>query len=234
MRETVSRARDLIGCCLVIFDDQHGFRGGRIVETEAYCADAPASHAYGGRTRRNASMFLPPNHVYVYRSYGIHWCLNLVTADEGTGEAILIRGVEPLWGIDGMYERRGLTRPEGTHEAVGGVHHPADRRLTNGPGKLCQALGIDGSWDGVPLAPPEAAPGPETGTGAGITERRIGVICNGGNGCPPTVSPDDVIAGPRVGISRAVDRPWRFRLRGNRFAGGDVREPRRTTVRRRR
>lgn len=182
-RPTVRRARELVGARLWITVDGER-RGGRIVETEAYCADDPASHSYRGETRRNGAMFLPEGHIYVYRSYGIHWCLNVVTAAAGVGEAVLIRAIEPLWGLPGMYRRRGI------HPPVGAVVVP---RLTNGPGKLCQALGIDGSWD----------------------RRRIG----DGIYLEPAAGAPSVEAGPRVGISVATDLPWRFRLVGSRFTG---------------
>jgi DNA-3-methyladenine glycosylase len=128
-------APDLIGVTLLV----DGV-GGRIVEAEAYDHEDPAAHGYGGRTERNASMFGPPGHAYVYRSYGIHWCLNFVCSATGNAEAVLIRALEPVRGLDVMYERRGLRDP---------------RLLCSGPGRLCQALGIARRQDGLPLdAPP--------------------------------------------------------------------------------
>jgi DNA-3-methyladenine glycosylase len=193
MRETVQRARQLIGAHLVVNDADGRQCGGRIVETEAYCADDPASHSYRGRTRRNGSMFLPANHIYVYRSYGIHWCLNVVTAAAGVGEAVLIRAIEPLWGIEEMYRRRGF-------EPTGRAVNP---RLTNGPGKLCQALGITGELDGVDLNDP-------AGT-LRITPGSLGSTTSEG------LTADAVSSGPRVGISKNVEVPWRFTLTANRF-----------------
>ena len=110
--------------------------GGTIVEVEAYDHEDPAAHGYGGRTERNASMFGPPGHAYVYRSYGIHWCLNFVCSSTGSAEAVLIRALEPTHGVDVMRERRGLSDP---------------RLLCAGPGRLCQALAITRDHDGLPL-----------------------------------------------------------------------------------
>jgi len=151
--------------------------GGRIVEVEAYDGEDPASHGFRGETARNRSMFGPPGHAYVYRSYGIHWCLNLVCDEPGRAEAVLVRALEPTHGLGRMIERRGT-------EDV--------RLLCSGPGRLCEALGITGEHDGLPLDRPPFRLEP----------------------APASV---DVVAGPRIGLSRATERPWRYAEAGSRY-----------------
>jgi DNA-3-methyladenine glycosylase len=165
-------APELIGVTLLVAGV-----GGTIVEVEAYDQDDPASHGFRGRTARTAAMFGPPGHAYVYRSYGIHWCLNLVCAAEGRAEAALVRALEPTHGLETMRERRGL---EGA------------RSLCSGPGKLCQALGISRVHDGLALdEPPFELVARET---------------------EPAVA-----VGTRIGITRAVEQPWRYGLAGSPF-----------------
>lgn len=128
-------APELIGVTLLV----NGV-GGPIVEVEAYDQEDPASHSYRGRTARNAAMFGPPGHAYVYRSYGIHWCLNFVCGEPGRAEAVLVRALRPEHGLAAMRARRGVE---------------AERALCSGPGKLCQALGVSREHDGAALdAPP--------------------------------------------------------------------------------
>jgi DNA-3-methyladenine glycosylase len=148
-------APDLIGVTLLV----DGV-GGCIVELEAYDQEDPASHGYRGRTARNASMFGPPGHAYVYRSYGIHWCLNLVCAEEGVSEAVLIRALEPTHGIQEQQARRGV----------------ADlRALCSGPGKLCQALAVTREHDGLPLDRPPFRLEHRTDVPQIVTGPRIGI-----------------------------------------------------------
>lgn len=169
-RDPLDVAHDIIGVTLLVHD-----AGGEIVEAEAYDQTDPASHSYGGRqTQRNVSMFGPPGHAYVYRSYGVHWCLNFVC---GKGGAVLIRALQPAHGMDRMFARRGAV-PE--------------RRLCAGPGNLTEALGITGELDGKPLTAPPFR----------LLARSTYF---------------EVAAGPRIGITRGVELPWRFVLAGSPF-----------------
>jgi DNA-3-methyladenine glycosylase len=150
-------APDLIGVTLLV-----GGVGGRIVEIEAYDQEDPASHAFRGETPRNKAMFGPPGYAYVYRSYGIHWCLNLVCDEPGRAEAVLVRALEPTHGLDAMRARRGME---------------AERMMCSGPGRLCQALAVTREHDGLPLDEPpfellarDRKPEIATGPRIGITQ----------------------------------------------------------------
>jgi DNA-3-methyladenine glycosylase len=173
-RDVARVAPGLIGCLLLV----DGV-GGVIVETERYQQDDPASHSFRGPRGRAAIMFGPPGHLYVYRSYGIHWCANLVCEPEGRGAAVLLRALAPTHGLPAMRARR-PDRP--------------DRLLCAGPGRLCAALGVDGSLDGI---------------SAVAEDGRVALH-----------APDraaDVVSGRRIGITRAADRVWRFGMRGSPF-----------------
>jgi DNA-3-methyladenine glycosylase len=165
-------APDLIGATLL-------FKGvgGVIVEVEAYHHTDPAAHSFGGRTERNAVMFGPPGYAYVYRSYGIHWCLNFVCEPEGVASAVLIRALAPTHGLAVMRRRRGVTD---------------ERLLCSGPGRLGEALGITDAQYGLPLDNPPFE----------IFARADDV---------------EVAVGPRIGLTKAIEHPWRYGLSGSRF-----------------
>jgi DNA-3-methyladenine glycosylase len=165
-------APDLIGVTLLV----NGV-GGRLVEVEAYHHTEPAAHSFGGQTERNAIMFGPPGYVYVYRSYGIHWCLNFVCEPKDSAAAVLIRAIEPTTGIAAMRRRRGVAD---------------ERLLCSGPGRLCQALGITRAHNGLALDRPPFE-----------LFARQGEV--------------EVVAGPRIGLTKAVELPWRYGEKGSRF-----------------
>jgi DNA-3-methyladenine glycosylase len=171
-RPVLKVAPDLIGATLL-------FRGvgGTIVEVEAYHHTDPAAHSFNGRTNRNAVMFGPAGHAYVYRSYGIHWCVNFVCEAEGSASAVLIRALEPTEGIAAMKRRREVKE---------------ERLLCAGPGRLCEALGISRAQDGLALDKPPF-------------ELRA------------RSQKPEIVAGVRIGITKAADLPWRFGLKGSRY-----------------
>jgi DNA-3-methyladenine glycosylase len=165
-------APDLIGAILLV----DGV-GGRLVEVEAYDHTDPAAHSFNGPTARNAVMFGPPGFAYVYRSYGIHWCLNFVCEPKGSASAVLIRAIEPTVGLSIMRRRRGTAD---------------ERLLCSGPGRVCEALGITHAQNGSALnAPP------------------FKLLARAG--------PVEVVTGPRIGLTKAVDKPWRYGLKDSRF-----------------
>ena len=167
-RRAAEVAPDLIGCLLVV-----GETAGIIVETEAYEPDDPASHSFSGPSRRNQAMFGPAGRSYVYRSYGLHWCLNVVC---NPGHAVLLRALQPTLGLDNMARRRGTDQ---------------QRAFCSGPGKLTQAMGIDGSYDGLAFD--------------GDPLRLL----------PASDEPLHLTAGARIGITKAADRPWRWGVAGS-------------------
>lgn len=153
-------------------------RAARIVEVEAYAGrEDPAAHSFRGKTPRNATMFGPPGHLYVYFSYGVHWCSNVVCGDVGDGLAVLLRAAEPLAGLDTMRMARPAAR--------------RDRDLASGPGKLSQAFALDRAFDGADLV-----------TG----DRGITLVSDG------VLPPAQPVVGPRIGITKAVDLPWRWHV----------------------
>jgi DNA-3-methyladenine glycosylase len=165
-------APDLIGATFLV-----NAVGGIIVEVEAYHHTEAAAHSFRGPTPRNLVMFGPPGFSYVYRSYGIHWCVNFVCEQEGSASAVLIRALQPTHGIAAIRRRRGL------HD---------ERSLCSGPGKLCEALGITIAHSELPLDKPPIA-----------LHARIGKV--------------EVVSGLRIGITKAVELPWRYGLKGSRF-----------------
>jgi len=165
-------APDLIGVTLLF----NGV-GGRIVEVEAYHHTDPAAHSYVGPTERNAVMFGPPGYAYVYRSYGIHWCVNFVCEAKGSASAVLIRALEPTHGLPLMRQRRRVAD---------------ERLLCAGPGRVCQALGISRIHNGLAL---DRSPFALLARSEAVT----------------------VIAGLRIGITKAMDKPWRYGLDGSRY-----------------
>jgi DNA-3-methyladenine glycosylase len=171
-------APDLLNKVLV-----RGDRSARIVEVEAYCGPIdPGSHAYRGKTNRNATMFGPPGGLYVYFTYGMHWCANAVCGDEDEGVAVLLRAAAPLHGIEAMYAARGRAARR-------------DRDLCSGPAKLCEAFGLDKSFDGADLV---------------TSDRGVTVVDDGI--APPSMPGNSA----RVGLSAGAEHPWRW------FVSGDV------------
>lgn len=173
-------AQGLLNKLLVAADG----RAGRIIEVEAYRGQQdPASHAFRGRTPRNKAMFEAGGHLYVYFSYGMHWCANVVCGHEGEAQAVLLRALAPERGVETMRAARWTTQA-----------HRSDRDLCRGPGRLCQAMGIDKSLDGIDMT---------TGSSPLWIED---------DGTPP---PAEIVGTPRIGISVATELPWRFTVQGH-------------------
>jgi DNA-3-methyladenine glycosylase len=195
-RSAVQVAKDLLGKYFVRKLGKNTLVG-KIVETEAYREGDPASHSYRGRTRRNEVMFWRGGHLYVYFTYGMHYCANVVTGPEGTGEAVLIRAVEPIKGIEVMRKkRRGSTGAamKGREDAKEnqGVSERDPRTLTNGPAKFCQAFGIGRKENGIDLLGNQI------------------FVTNGEN-----IPPQKRGRSRRIGIRNGKDKPWRFFVKGN-------------------
>jgi DNA-3-methyladenine glycosylase len=171
-RDVHDVASELIGATLLV----DGV-GGIVVEVEAYHHEDPAAHGFRGRTLRNATMFGPAGRVYVYRSYGIHWCMNFVCAEEGVADAVLLRALEPTHGVDVMRVRRGLEN---------------ERLLCAGPGRVCQALGVTKEHDGMRVDRPPFE--------VHARDRE-----------------PEIVTGPRIGITKAAELPWRYGLARSRY-----------------
>ena len=188
-RHSLQVAPQVLGCVLA-HETAEGLVAVRLTEVEAYeGAEDPASHSYRGRTARNAVMFGPPGHAYVYFTYGMHWCVNVVCLRPGTASAVLIRAGQVIEGLPLATARRAAGRAR--------VSSIAGRELARGPARLCQALGIDRTQSGLDVVDPSSP-------------LRIFGRAEAADGGPVQIS-----QGPRVGISRAADRPWRFWLTGD-------------------
>jgi len=184
-RDALEVAAALVGTLLVRSDE--GLVA-RIVEAEAYRDDDPACHAYRRRTARNAPLYGPPGHAYVYFNYGMHWCLNVATGRDGVAQGCLLRAAEPVDGLDLMRARRGRA---------------TDRDLLRGPGRLGQAFGLDKTFSGADLCAPDS------------------LLRLADDSTRP-----EVTVGPRVGVSRAADLPWRFSSAGSPWVSAYKRSPR--------
>lgn len=190
LQPTLNVARQLLGAILVRRFEDNTIAAGRIVETEAYTADDPACHAFRGLTPRNKTMFGPPGHAYIHINYGLHYCINAVTAPEGIAEAVLIRAIEPLVGVRRLWDNYVGKDAEATERDL------SDKRLGAGPGRLTRALAVDKSFDGVDLT-----------DGAGTLFIAMG----------EDVPDEDVVIATRIGITKGADFPWRFYVRSSRW-----------------
>jgi DNA-3-methyladenine glycosylase len=193
---TLMVARSLLGKTLVRRFEDETIAAGRIVETEAYTRDDPACHAFRGMSRANAAMFGPPGHAYVHINYGIYYCLNAVTAEEGCPEAALIRAIEPIQNAARMY--RNYFGAEVDEETA-----RREKRLGAGPGRLAIALAIDKAYDRTDL-----------------TNAASPIFLAGGADVPE----EEVVITTRIGITKAADYPWRFYVRASRYISKRIRE----------
>ena len=176
LSDSVKAAKELLGKKLA-YNSPDGRVSGYIVETEAYSSEEPASHSFGGIKNRNATLFERSGTVYVYFTYGLHFCMNVVTGQKGDGQAVLIRALEPLEGIDIMKVNRNISNLTS---------------LTNGPAKLTQALGVNMAQNGTSILE-----GPMT--------------------IEPGIKVEKIVTDRRIGITKAVDLPWRFYINGNPY-----------------
>jgi len=242
-RHAVEVAPELLGCVLE-HETAAGLVAIELTEVEAYAGQTdPASHAYHGMTRRNAVMFGPPGHAYVYFTYGMHFCVNLVCSGEGNVSAVLLRAGAVIEGEDLARARRSHRRLGGARNQETSPQAPPDqapphrgplawRDLARGPGRLCQALDIDRSLDGADVciasSPLRLRPG-GTGPGAGTTDRSGSVLARGDEPKSPGETPGKpagtpgkpggtarkIVTGPRVGVALAAEVPWRFWFAGD-------------------
>ena len=191
-RDPAAVARQLLGKLLIRREGRR-LLAGRVVEDEAYLgADDPAAHAFAGQTARNAVLFGPPGHAYVYFIYGNHYCLNVSCMPEGCGEGVLFRALEPVFGISRMAQARGIELPVSPGAAQ-------LRMISSGPGRMSEALDITRQRD----------------NGTDLTSRKSDLwLADDG------FRPDRIVATPRIGITKAVERPLRFAIAGNVFVSG--------------
>lgn len=218
-RDAITVAQELLGA-FIISSVGGVTAGGRIVETEAYTADDPASHSYPGRTARNGSMYMAGGTLYVYLIYGVHYCLNVVTGVEGIGEAVLLRAFEPIWGVKEMARRRRVGIARGGSGAEVTETPRSFRGIADGPGKIAQALGVTGREDG-----------------SSLLEGPVRIMLP-----PEAMAPGRIVATHRIGITKAARMHRRFVdaesgllskkvYRGSRFSGAIRRGRSRTSSR---
>jgi DNA-3-methyladenine glycosylase len=216
-RDSLDVARHLLNKVLV---GTQGRRG-RIIEVEAYRGpDDPGSHAFRGRTVRNATMWGPAGHLYVYFIYGMHWCANVVCGEEGVAQAVLVRALAPEAGLPAMRAARWGEEPGGTPGSGPDRWRGPDRDLCRGPARLCQAFGITGADDGADLVP-RSSRRPSTG-------RRAAGVMIGDDGQLP---PGEPLVTTRVGLRAGAELPWRFAVAGHRGVSRWSGIPRRTRPR---
>ncbi len=202
--DAVTVAKALLNCILV-HQSPEGITAARISETEAYTQDDAASHSHRGKTVRNSVMFGPGGLLYVYFTYGMHYCANVVTASEGQGEAVLLRSAEPLLGMELMLRRRGLTEERIDDACPATAKERFMRKLCGGPSRLASCFGFDKTYNGANII---------TGDSVWLLTRAIEVDEH-----------TQIVASRRIGITRNADTLWRFTLEGDRYTSrsGDAR-----------
>lgn len=232
LQDTLVVAKRLLNC-LLVHDSPEGLTVGRISETEAYTHDDPACHAFTRKTTRNAAMFGPPGHAYLHLNYGLHWCFNAVTAPEHIAEAVLVRALQPLVGVELMRKRRGLPEEEPVSDRTDAAFLAKQivktgNFLCGGPGKLSVAMGITASLNTLDLtaghtlwiAPPLASIGyavPEPLTPTESAEQQETIQHSENAASSETIHSENIFATTRIGITKAADYPWRFYLRNEPY-----------------